>query len=196
MRQFGGERSAQRTRGAAIGCVGGLLDPVVAEFQIDTDVNDELNDPVNDLPNTAGEDELEYRDTDDDNDDILTIEEDLNGNNLYFDDDSDSDGIPEYLEPNFEPIVVFNVVTPNNDGFHDILTITGLENFPENTIQIFNRWGREVFRTNGYNTSGNVFTGEFSNTKEQLPTGTYFYMLTYTIEANTKTKSGYIYLTN
>ena len=48
----------------------------------------------------------------------------------------DADGIPDYLEPNAseEDIEVFNVVTPNGDGIHDVLSIRGLEDFPNNTI--------------------------------------------------------------
>ncbi|KAG1647782.1 hypothetical protein GQR58_030335 [Nymphon striatum] len=56
--------------------------------QIDLDVNDEINDPFNDLPNTDGDDESDYRDTDDDDDGIDTIDEDLNADGDYANDDS------------------------------------------------------------------------------------------------------------
>ncbi len=40
-------------------------------------VNDEITDPLTDLPNADGDNELDYRDFDDDNDGIVTIDEDF-----------------------------------------------------------------------------------------------------------------------
>ena len=182
----------------------GLDDSFEGEFQIDDDVNDEINDPINDLPNTDGDNESNYRDTDDDNDGLETIDEDLNTDGDYANDDSDNDGIPNYLDSDLvtqdDGVEVFNVITPNGDGVHDALTIAGLENFPENTIKIYNRWGVLVFSTNAYDTEGNVFdgtsTGRVTISQERkLPVGTYFYILNYKNATGTmKSRSGYIYL--
>ncbi len=180
----------------------GLDDAFEGTTQIDFDVNDEINDPYNDLPNTDGDEESDYRDTDDDNDGIPTIDEDLNGDGDYSNDDSNDNGIPEYLEPNGleDEIEVFNVITPNGDGTHDVLTIAGLENFPDNTIRIYNRWGVLVYTTNAYNTEGNVFDGSSEgrvtvNQERDLPVGTYFYILDYKdATGTTKSLSGYLYL--
>ena len=180
----------------------GLDDAFEGTDQIDGDVNDEINDPYADLPNTDGDDESDYRDIDDDNDGIMTQDEDLNTDNNYANDDSNSNGIPEYLEPNSleDEIVVFNVITPNGDRAHDTLEIDGLENFPDNTIRIYNRWGVLVYTTNAYDTEGNVFDGSSQGrvtiTEERgLPVGTYFYILDYKDAAgNTKSKTGYLYL--
>ena len=180
----------------------GLDDAYEGSTQIDLDVNDEINDPINDLPNTDDDDESDYRDSDDDNDGIETIDEDMNADKNYANDDSNGNGIPEYLEPNIleEEIEIFNVITPNGDGIHDVLTIAGLENYPVNTIRIYNRWGVLVYTTNAYNTEGNVFDGSSEGrvtiqVENQLPVGTYFYILDYedTI-GNSKSLSGYIYL--
>lgn len=57
-------------------------------------------------------------DTDDDGDYILTIDEDLNKNNNP-DDDSDSDTVPDYLEPNNEDLdkdTYANYIDPDDDG--------------------------------------------------------------------------------
>ena len=128
---------------------------------IDIDVNDKINNPINDLPNTDGDSESDYRDTNDDNDALLTIDEDLNGDGDYSNDDTDGNGTPDYLQPNApeEEVEVFNVVTPNGDGVHDVLTIGGLQNYPDNTIRIYNRWGVLVYTTKAYDTAGNVFDG-------------------------------------
>ncbi len=180
----------------------GLDDAYEGDATIDIDVNDKYNDPYMDLPNTDGDNESDYRDIDDDNDSILTIDEDLNGDGDYSNDDNDANGIPDYLEPNTpeEEVEVFNVVTPNGDGVHDVLVIGGLENYPNNTLRIYNRWGVLVYTTKAYNTNGNVFDGtsEGRVTVEKdnkLPVGTYFYILDYEdITGKTVTLSGYIYI--
>ena len=76
------------------------------------------------------------------NDDgIETRDEDVNGDGDFANDDTDGDGIPNYLDPDLgetddDEIEVFNVVTPNGDGIHDVLTIRNIENYgmylPEN----------------------------------------------------------------
>lgn len=180
----------------------GLDDAYEGAVQVDTDVNDEVDDPINDLPNTDGDDESDYRDTDDDNDGIDTVDEDMNADGNYANDDSNENGIPDYLEPNRleDEIEVFNVITPNGDGMHDVLTIVGLENFPENSIRIYNRWGVLVYTTNAYNTEGNVFDGSSNgrvtvSQERDLPVGTYFYLLDYKDATGTmKSLSGYLYL--
>ncbi|MDO6518813.1 gliding motility-associated C-terminal domain-containing protein [Zobellia uliginosa] len=180
----------------------GLDDGYEGETIIDIDVNDEIDDPYNDLLNTDGDGEVDYRDTDDDDDGIQSKDEDINIDGNYANDDTDGNGIPEYLEPNVEedPIEVFNVVTPNNDGAHDFLTITGLEKYPDNSIRIYNRWGVLVYTTQAYNTEGNVFDGTSQgrvtvDADRKLPVGTYFYILDYKdAKGEQQSLSGYIYI--
>ena len=180
----------------------GLDDGYEGYTSIDDDVNDELDDPYDMLPNTDGDSESDYRDTDDDDDLIPTASEDTNGDGDFTNDDIDGDGTPDYLEPNAseEDIEVFNVVTPNGDGIHDVLSIRGLEDFPDNTIRIYNRWGVQVYATNAYNTQGNVFDGTSQgratvDVDNKLPVGTYFYILDYVNDDGIqKSLSGYIYI--
>ena len=180
----------------------GLDDGYEGTTTIDIDVNDEIDDPFDDLPNTDGDTESDYRDIDDDADGIDTIDEDIDSDGDYSNDDIDGDGIPDYLEPNFtgDDIEVFNVITPNGDGVHDVLAINGLENYPNNTIKIYNRWGVLVYVTKAYNTQGNVFDGTSEgritvNQDNKLPVGTYFYILDYEDSQEImKTLSGYIYI--
>ena len=180
----------------------GLDDGYEGTTAIDTDVNDEIDDPYSDLPNTDGDGEVDYRDTDDDNDGIESKDEDVNTDGNYANDDTDGNGIPEYLEPNAQTdeIQVFNVITPNDDGVHDVLTISGLENYPDNSIRIYNRWGVLVYSTQAYNTQGNVFDGTSQgrvtvNVDRKLPVGTYFYILDYKNNLDEmKSISGYIYI--
>ncbi len=180
----------------------GLDDGYEGATAIDLDVNDEIDDPFNDLPNTDGDAESDYRDIDDDNDGKMTLDEDVNKDGFYANDDVDGNGIPDYLEPNgaLNYVEVFNVVTPNGDGIHDYLTIRGLEDYPNNTIKIYNRWGVLVYSTRTYNSRGNVFDGTSQgrvtiDQENKLPVGTYFYILEFEDEGGTmQTLNGYIYL--
>jgi len=70
-------------------------------------------------------------------------------------------------------IIIFNGFSPNGDGVNDFFTIQGIEAFPNNQLLIFNRWGNEVFKMNGYL---NTWDGNW-NRKKMLPDGTYFYVL-------------------
>jgi len=80
-----------------------------------------------------------------------------------------------------------NGFSPNNDGIHDEFKIKCIENYPEASIEIFNRWGNRVFKKEKY---GNVdywgkteawWNGQSTNVLniggERLPPGTYFYIL-------------------
>lgn len=182
----------------------GLDDGYEGAIMVDIDVNDEIDNPFDQLPNTDSDDESDYRDTDDDDDGIETIDEDLDLDGNYANDDSDGDGIPNYLDSDLgeqaEVIEVFNVITPNGDGVHDVLQISGLENYPNNTIRIYNRWGVSVFTTKAYDTEGNVFDGTSQgrvtvNQDNKLPVGTYFYIIDYEEpNGNMKQLSGYLYI--
>ncbi|GGG85439.1 hypothetical protein GCM10007415_18450 [Parapedobacter pyrenivorans] len=69
-------------------------------------------------------------------------------------------------------LVVPNSFTPNGDGVNDVWEIDGLEEYPNNFIQVFNRWGTLVFSAKGYSAP---WDGQFNGT--QLPVGTYYYTL-------------------
>ncbi|WP_397363389.1 gliding motility-associated C-terminal domain-containing protein [Olleya sp. R77988] len=166
------------------------------------------DDPTND--DSDGDSIPDYLDTDDDNDGILTIDEypDPNNNGIGFGDDAyDSDGdglLPDYLGVNNatvseDDLEIFNAVTPNGDGDNDVFVIRNIERFPDNTVKIYNRWGVIVFETSGYGQNANYFTGESNGrvnvqVDEQLPVGTYFYIVEYNKEGETKSRAGYLYI--
>ena len=103
-------------------------------------------------------------------------------------------------------IVIYNLVTPNGDGKNDYFIIDNIDRFPENTVQIFNRWGVKVYETSSYNSKGNVFRGISEgrvtwNKDAKLPSGTYFYVVTYTYKdkkgnSSSIKKSGPLHLEN
>jgi gliding motility-associated-like protein len=100
-------------------------------------------------------------------------------------------------------LVIYNLVSPNGDGKNDYFMIDNISRFPNNTVEIYNRWGVKVFDTHNYDSSNNVFRGYSDgrvtlNKNEKLPTGTYFYIVTYeyTDKSGSRMikKSGYLHL--
>ena len=72
------------------------------------------------------------------------------------------------------------LVTPNGDGINDVLVIPELEQSPNNSIRIFDRFGLKVFEMENYTNefNGVANTGSFIINKEQgLPEGIYFYLV-------------------
>jgi gliding motility-associated-like protein len=70
------------------------------------------------------------------------------------------------------------VITPNNDNYNDVFYINGIERYPNNELQIFNRWGNLVYAMKNYNNSWNGNTNVNNKTEgNKLPAGTYFILL-------------------
>jgi gliding motility-associated-like protein len=73
-------------------------------------------------------------------------------------------------------IVIHNVITPNGDGKNDKWIITGIENYPENSVMVFNRWGDKIRSFTGYDNQSNSWDGtNWQN--DPVPDGTYFYII-------------------
>ena len=143
----------------------------------DTDSdNDGISDEDEGNIDTDGDGTPDYADTDSDNDG----QEDSEESTI---DDCDGDGIPDYQDPfSCEQLPVNEVFTPNFDGINDNLIFEGIENFPNNRVTIFNRWGNVVWEIRGYDNSSNVFSGTVNaggtlQNGSPLPDGTYFYVL-------------------
>ncbi|MBA2613168.1 MAG: gliding motility-associated C-terminal domain-containing protein [Bacteroidetes bacterium] len=70
------------------------------------------------------------------------------------------------------------VFTPNSDGHNDVFEITGLDSYPNNSLQIFNRWGNQVYFAKPYKNDWDGSPNANGKTgSNKLPTGTYFYIL-------------------
>ena len=72
-----------------------------------------------------------------------------------------------------QDIIVHDVITPNGDGVNDTWIIEGLQHYPQNTVQIFDKLGDILYEQNIYN---NDWNGRAS-TGTQLPDGTYYYLI-------------------
>ncbi len=83
--------------------------------------------------------------------------------------------------------------SPNGDGINDVFFVRGISIYTENHFTVFNRWGDKVYETDNYqNTwSGKVTTG-IRIGGDELPVGTYFYLLD--LNNGTPVYKGTIYL--
>ncbi len=84
-----------------------------------------------------------------------------------------------------ECIRIPDAFTPNGDGTNDTWIIENLEMFPNAIVQVFNRWGQEVYF--GYHNS-DPWDGTFED--KHLPTGSYVYIVD--LHNQSKPKSGTI----
>jgi gliding motility-associated-like protein len=75
-----------------------------------------------------------------------------------------------------EFIEIYNLVTPNGDGSNDTWFIRGIEDYPNNTVLLFNRWGDKVHEFKGYDNS-KLFWDGTSEKGNKLPAGTFYYIL-------------------
>ncbi len=112
------------------------------------------------------------------------------------DPDPNGDGTPDeesYTEVSLA-IFIPSGYSPNNDGKNDAFVIKGIEQFPNNRLEIYNRWGNKVYQKAPYDNSwkGNTEnTGGLIIGDGLLPSGTYFYLLDFGIEG-VNPMTGYI----
>jgi len=91
-------------------------------------------------------------------------------------------------------VMVYNALSPNEDGLNDIFKIEYIDLIPEtqnNKVSIYNRWGSKVFEIANYNNTTNVFKG-LTNDGNELSSGTYYYKIEFA--SGRKTETGYLAL--
>ncbi|WP_264526257.1 HYR domain-containing protein [Flavobacterium sp. N502536] len=87
-------------------------------------------------------------------------------------------------------IKVSNAFSPNGDSLNNRFYIQGLECYPDNTVEIYNRWGKLIYKCERYNNEDRVFTGGNGEVA-----GTYYYVLKYRdSNAQTHEKAGYVFI--
>jgi gliding motility-associated-like protein len=92
-----------------------------------------------------------------------------------------------------EELRVPEIISPNGDGKNDVLIIDGIEYFPDNLFQIFNRYGHIVYQKKGYMNEWGGYSNKGSlGGNKPLPAGTYYYTLIYNEGRNRQ--AGFIYI--
>ncbi len=72
-------------------------------------------------------------------------------------------------------IKIYSGITPNFDGNNDVLAIDHIQEYPNNTVEIFNRWGKKVADIKGYDNSNKVWPTR--SDLDFLVSSTYFYVI-------------------
>ena len=126
-----------------------------------------------------------------------------NSDPVSYDEDAPTRVILPGVGSQVDEIAIYNGVTPNGDGKNDFFWIENIDAYSGNEMKIYNRWGVLVWESRGYNETNNVFSGyanvgSAAGSGNLLPTGTYFYVLTF--DANSQpingqsAYTGYLYL--
>ncbi|MBL4888205.1 MAG: gliding motility-associated C-terminal domain-containing protein, partial [Flavobacteriaceae bacterium] len=153
---------------------------------------------------------LEWRNFDCDGDGVLNINEVSKDNTDALD---PCDFNPASREPGFDVvafnkefkcpglnIIIHDIMSPNGDSKNEFFKIVNIEAFPDNNVEIYNRWGVLVYETRGYG-GNNVFRGmsegrQTIKEEDMLPVGTYFFIVNYINgEGLSIRQSGPLYIT-
>ena len=103
--------------------------------------------------------------------------------------DSDNDGIDDSCDGTTDPIEadIPEAFTPNGNNINDLFVVGNIEFYNERSIEVFNRYGNQVYANSEYN---NDWDGTRSDNGQALPDGTYYYVLT----LNGEIKKGFVYI--
>ncbi|TAD98581.1 MAG: gliding motility-associated C-terminal domain-containing protein, partial [Bacteroidetes bacterium] len=100
------------------------------------------------------------------------------------------------VNPKEPDIIIYDGISPNGDNKNDTWVIDGITKFPNNEVQIFNRWGNLVFSAKGYDNNLVVWKGDSNQGlilgDRELPSGTYYYVID--LGNGTAAKGGFVVL--
>lgn len=138
--------------------------------------------------------------------DLIIANQTVEPSEAWMNGDCDGDGVTNGQElangsdflnpcdPNICGLKTPKTFTPNGDGINDYWTVEGLEFYPNNTLVIYNRNGNIVFEAEDYqNNWDGTSTSSMNVGSDELPTGTYYFVLDTKNEAVGVVK-GYIFL--
>jgi gliding motility-associated-like protein len=90
-------------------------------------------------------------------------------------------------------LIIPSAFTPNSDGDNDFWNITQLdEQFPENVVKVFNRWGEPIYESLPGKYSDNPWDGKFKGAL--MSVGTYYYVIQRSKDNTSEPLSGTITL--
>jgi len=127
---------------------------------------------------------------------VLDVNDYVNTASLEFLDQIDSDESNDSADASIAPqcLKIYNEFSPNGNGKNEFFYIDCINNYPENKLEIYNRWGNVVYVKEGYdNTFDGISNGRaVVNRNEKLPVGTYYYVLD--LGDGSEPRSGWLYL--
>ncbi|MCG8802986.1 T9SS type B sorting domain-containing protein [Tenacibaculum finnmarkense] len=104
--------------------------------------------------------------------------------------DADKEFTAEFVKVVKNGITASKGFSPNGDANNDTWVIQNIDRYPNNTVKVFNRWGKKVYYKKGYQ---NTWDATATDTGTKLPVGSYIYMINLN-EAGTKPVQGMIYI--
>jgi gliding motility-associated-like protein/uncharacterized repeat protein (TIGR01451 family) len=119
----------------------------------------------------------------------IAFVQDADGGNDVSPDNNEDDAIVDPI-----CLTIYNEFSPDGDGINETFVIDCLERFPNNKLEVFNRWGNVVYSVKGYQndwqgtTNGRVVI----NQSDELPVGTYYYVLG--LGDGSEPKVGWLYI--
>lgn len=83
------------------------------------------------------------------------------------------------IEVTDAPLRAYEAFSPNGDGVNDYWRIEGIDFYPDNRVQLFDRFNNLVFELSGYNNENKMWRGESNHglIGGALPEGIYFYAI-------------------
>ena len=101
--------------------------------------------------------------------------------------DIDRNGIGDVCDD--EDLEIPKGFSPNGDGINDEFIIAGLQKYPNNSIEIYNRYGNRVYYSKNYQ---NYWDGVSIGKTQKLPAAPYYYVLS--INGGSKIVKGWVYI--
>lgn len=86
---------------------------------------------------------------------------------------ANSDRVTVTVERCKAPVIIPDVFTPNGDNVNDAWEIPGILSYDNHKVEVFNRWGNQVFESKNYTTPW-----DGTRNGDLLPFGTYYYIIT------------------
>ena len=67
-----------------------------------------------------------------------------------------------------------NIITPDGNNENDTWYVQNIQTFIKSTVMVFDRWGKQVFKTENYQNDWGAVNGS-----DILPEGEYYYVITF-----------------
>ncbi|MCM5663567.1 PKD domain-containing protein [Galbibacter mesophilus] len=124
---------------------------------------------------------------------VVDVNDYVNVVTLAFLDQIDTNPDNDRAEASVTPncLTIYNEFSPNRDGVNDFFTIDCISQYPNNRLEVYNRWGSLVHAENRYNNDWDGTT-DGKATDKVLPVGTYYYILD--LGDGSEPTSGWLYI--